>query len=356
MGGLEKMVVSLIQGVDPSRFRTVLCCIERQGEWFCEAERYCDAALVLNKKPGLAYGLPFKLARFFKANHVDIVHCHNFAGFVYGSLGARIARHSAVVYTVHGPEMPDKTRQRLFQRLPLVDAVVTVSEHMRRTAVERIGLKAERVTTIANGIPVRDRGDSRRQEDIKGDAGPGERAFAIGSVGRLSPEKDQKMLLRGFALVISKHPNARLLMVGDGPLRQELEACSKALGLAAHVRFLGSRPDVAEILDGLDLFVMSSREEGLPVALLEAMAAGLPVVATRVGGIPDVVTSGKTGILVPAGEPERLAEAINTLIEDRELATAIGLEGQKIVAERFDSSHMVARYEELYARMRPATR
>ncbi len=351
MGGLERVVSSLIRHIDHERFRSALCCIEREGEWVSDVRKYCEDVAMICKKPGVAYGLPFRIARYLRAQRVDVVHCHNFAAYLYGSIGGRIARCPGIVYTVHGPEIPSKKRHVLLQRLPLADHVVAVSEHVRRGAIQKVGLKPERVMTILNGVDLTPSEVGRTAGRIRSEIGVPEDALLLGTVARLTPEKDHETLLRAFARIVSQHAGARLLIVGDGPLREVLEKRVVELKINESAHFLGSRQDVASILSSLDVFVLASREEGLGIALLEAMAARVPVVATAVGGIPEIVVDGKTGLLVAPGDPDGLADAVMGLLMDKERGQSFVTEGAKRVAEQFDVSQMIRAYESLYVRL-----
>ncbi len=344
-------MMSLVERMDRARFRSVLCCIEHEAPWARDVEGFCDDVVVMPKEPGFAIGLPLRLARYLRGRGVGLVHCHNFGAFVYGALAGRLASCRGILYTAHGPDFPCEKRRRLFQRLPLADHIIAVSEKVRRSAVERVGIPPERVTTIVNGIDVRGFSASAQGPKVRSELGAKADTPLVGSVARLSWEKDHETLFRAFSRLLPEHPDVRLLVVGDGPLRRSLEERVRDLALGDAVQFLGTRRDVPDVLAALNVFVLASREEGLPVALLEAMAAGLPVVATSVGGIPDVVVDGETGLLVPPGDPARLSEAIFRLMNNGEEARAMGREASKRVAERFDVSRMVRAYEDVYLRV-----
>jgi glycosyltransferase involved in cell wall biosynthesis len=170
----------------------------------------------------------------------------------------------------------------------------------------------------------------------------------IGIIGRLAAVKDHKNLINAFKLAREKLKNIELMIVGDGPLKQELESYVQEMGLAESVVFTGARRDIAQLLSGFDIFILSSLDEGMPITLLEAMAAGVPVIATKVGGIPEIVVDGKTGFLVPPQAPDKLAEKIYLLLENGKLADLMGKEGRKSVDENFSIGKMVSKYEAIY--------
>jgi glycosyltransferase involved in cell wall biosynthesis len=332
IGGLEKVVLSLALGLDRKRFRPLIVCLGYGGELLPEVERAGVPVEVLGKRPGLSLWLPIRLAWLFKRRNLEIVHCHNLGPLMYGALAARLGGLAGVVY----------------QRLGLVDHFVTVSEDARRVAIERAGVRADAVETVVNGIDVDaynlplNVGEKRRSIGVPEDA------IVFGIVARLSAAKDHRNLFRAFQITANRHPRARLVLVGDGELRRDLEADVAELGIEHRVFFLGSRHDVPQLLSTFDVFVLSSYTEGLAVTLLEAMAAGLPVVATDVGGNREVVRDGETGVLVPARDTEKLAEAMAGMIADPDRAKRMGASGRERARSVFGIDAMVARYQERY--------
>jgi len=351
VGGLERVVVSLINCVDRDRFRPILCCLEREGELANEVRGACDLMAVMDKRPGIAYIMPFRLASLFRSQGVDVVHCHNFGPLVYGSLGGQLAGCRGVVYTVHGPEIPSKRRHVMFQRVARVSRVVTVSDYVRRGAIDLVGLDPAKVTTIVNGIDVGRFASEKDRSEFRSELGVPDGTPLLGIVARLTPEKDHENLLYAFVRVVSERRDARLVIVGSGPAMSGLKRKAAELGIVDSVRFTGTRLDVPNILAALDLFVMTSREEGLGITLLEAMAAGLPVVATAAGGIPEIVVDEVTGYLVPKASPVAFAHAVLRILSDKSGARRMGEEGRKRVAERFSLRRMVGDYEKLYSQL-----
>jgi glycosyltransferase involved in cell wall biosynthesis len=171
----------------------------------------------------------------------------------------------------------------------------------------------------------------------------------VGTVARLQPVKDQASLLAAFARVAAELPNAKLVLVGDGPVRAALESQSASPALAGRVIFLGRRSDIPDILPTFDVFALPSLSEGLPLTLLEAMAAGLPCVATAVGAMPEAIVAERTGLLVPVGDVAALADTLLRLLRDPNLRREMGQAGQKRARELFDLKVMTRRYEDLYA-------
>jgi glycosyltransferase involved in cell wall biosynthesis len=278
---------------------------------------------------------------------IDIIHCHNIKPNLYSWLAARKGGvallstcHSLNTGTAGGwlISVLDRCILRSFDR------VVLVSDHMERQ-VRRFGLPVE---IIYNGI---DLGPfSRPKSDLRERMNWSKRPV-IGAIGRLSPEKGIKYFLRAAARVLQDIPNALFLIVGDGPDRKGLEAETKALGIRGSVSFLGVREDIPELLSCMDVLVMPSLIEGLPMTLLEAMASGLPVVASRVGSIPAVVQNRINGIMVSPGDASALAAELLDLLVDDEIRFRVGQRARETVELNFSAASMARRYWRVYQSM-----
>jgi glycosyltransferase involved in cell wall biosynthesis len=230
------------------------------------------------------------------------------------------------------------------------DLVIAVCELARQAEIERAGVSPEKVVTVYNGLDAAEFAgvDQERAALVRQGLAIPRGTPVVAAVGRLHPQKDFPTLLRAMARVHEAVPGARLLVVGDGMLRGDLEAQARSLELSSSVVFTGQRADVPELLNAVDLFALSSLWEGLPNVVLEAMAAGLPVVGTRVGGVPEVVVDGVTGILVPPRDPEALASGIAQLLSDSELSQRMGDAGRARVVEQYSVERMVRETEVLY--------
>jgi glycosyltransferase involved in cell wall biosynthesis len=351
IGGLERIVAALMEGADRSIFSSGVYCLEGGGELMTEMLDKGHAAKALGKGAGVNLLLPWRLAKHLRADGVDVVHCHNFGAFAYGAVAGRLARVRGVLYTAHGPEFPSLRRQAVLERLPLADRVVAVSDYIRRSAIERAGIDPGRVTTIRNGVDIRRFAPSTTDAAMKKrlEIGVGESDALIGVVARLSAEKDHATLIAAFARVAAGRPKSRLIVVGDGELMGELKGQTGRLGLDGSVLFLGKRTDVTDLLRMFDVFALSSKEEGLGITILEAMASGVPVVATCAGGIPEIVEHGVTGVLVPPGDEVVLGDAIEWVLSHPEAVAAMAAAARRRVEEQFSLDRMVAAYERLYA-------
>jgi sugar transferase (PEP-CTERM/EpsH1 system associated) len=357
-GGLEQCVVNLSNRLADDGWRPFIFCMQMSGDL---ERKLRDGVSVqsLNKSPGNDLRLPWRLATLFKRERIDIVHCHNWATLLEGLIAARLAGVRAVVHTQHGLDYGfDASRSYLRDRARLLlkrlasrglGHVVAVSQEVRETVVTDWRMPGERVSVIHNGIepppeaPTREERAARRAE-----LGLSPFDLVIGTVGALRPVKDHSMLLQAFARVLRDLPGARLVLVGNGPSRADLEAEAARLGLGPAVQFTGWRSDASTLLPLMDVFALSSLSEGISLAVLEAMAAGLPVVATRVGGNPEIVEDGVNGLLVPASDPQAMAQALLGLARDPRRRQALGA-GGRVRASAFTLARMVEGYQEMYA-------
>jgi glycosyltransferase involved in cell wall biosynthesis len=338
VGGMEKLLVEFARHTDRSRFELSFISLGDCGCVAEEIEALGWQVATMGKLAGLRPSIIFKLATLFRRWRVDVVHMHNGRPLMYGGPAARLAGVTASLHTRHGQQhgasKRELTRFRLATRL--VDRVVCVSADSMQLAAAR-GVAVEKLRTVANGIDV-----SRF-----GYAGPRADGPAV-MIGRLSPEKGVDDLLRAAALVVKEVPTFKLQLAGDGICMPSLVALARELGLAERVEFLGEVHDVPALLARASMFVLPSLTEGISLTLLEAMGRGLPVVATRVGGTPEVVEDGTSGLLVAAQSPIELAQALLRVYRHPQRARLMGLAAADRVREQFDVRRMVAEYEGLY--------
>jgi glycosyltransferase involved in cell wall biosynthesis len=338
VGGMEKVLVELARHADRERLALHFVSLGTRGVLAPEIERFGWPVTALGAPPGLRPDLVARLVSLFRRGRFEVVHTHNTKALVYGGPAARLARVPLLVHTWHGHNLLASPREGLLFRLAsrLADRVVAVSRDAAGH-LAREGIVDSKLRTIPNGI------DLERFSP----AGP-QPGGPVVTVARLSPEKDVATLVRAAALVREKCPDFRLEIAGEGACLAELRALANHLDLAGQVRFLGRVEDVPALLGRASLFVLPSLTEGISLTLLEAMARGLPVVATQVGGNPEVVAEGETGLLVPPGRPEELASAILHLLASPELSRRMGEAGRRRVRERFDVRGMAAAYDALY--------
>jgi len=337
VGGLETLLVQLARHVDRARFDLRFIALAGGGSAGKAIETLGFEMTTLREPEGLRPRLPFALASLLRQWNADLLHTHNTKPLLYGVLAARGVR-AAVVHTRHGQRHGAGRRQTALFNLAArqADRIVSVSHDSSRLALEQ-GAPAAKLCVIRNGT------------DIKRFAFTGGRADGPAvTVARLSAEKDIESLLRAAAMVAAEDNAFRLDIAGDGPRRAPLEALSRELGVSQRVRFLGQVDDVPRLLAAASLFVLPSLTEGIALTLLEAMACGLPTVATRVGGNPEVVADTQSGLLVPPQSPAQLAQAILQLRRNPQRARQMGEAGRRRVETVFDVRSMVGQYQDLY--------
>lgn len=350
VGGTENGVVNLIRALEGEVRHTV---VSMTGPGPLAARLPDDVELhCLGKRPGLDLGSVVRLSRLLRRLRPDVVHSRNWGAFD-AILAARLARVPVVIHGEHGREADDpeglSRRRNRLRRLaaPFVDRFVTVSFDLRRWLIHVVGIPERRVVTILNGVDTTRFCDDGRETGRQALGLVGD-AVVLGTVGRLDPVKDQQGLLEAFARLARTDGRAVLVVLGDGPCREALEARARRPDLAGRVRLLGERDDVPTLLRGFDIFVLPSIAEGISNTILEAMATGLPVVATRTGGNPELVEDGVTGTLVPVGRPAALADALRAYAADPHLRALHGKAGRQRAVEEFALERMVRRYRDLY--------
>ncbi|MDI6792443.1 MAG: glycosyltransferase [bacterium] len=353
VGGTEKVLARLVAGLNKERYRILVCSLQKRGPVADEIERCGIKVVSLDMEGKLNLNAPLKLFSLLKKEKVDILHSYLFHANLLARIVGRLARVPIIISSERTMEMEGRHRL-IINRLtaPLADCITVNSNSVREFVSHRIGIDSQKLVTIYNGLDVSDfqrkEGDS---SGVKKKWGIDSDKVVIGCVARFDPPKGVEYLLQAAVRVIAKHPNALFLLVGYGPLRRKLEDMTEELGLASKVIFTGECNDVPGMLSIMDIFVLPSLYEGFPNAVLEAMAASRPVVATSVAGIPEIVVDNETGLLVPRANPEALAEAINTLIQYPEMAEKMGQAGRSRVEDYFSLEKMVEETEELYERL-----
>jgi sugar transferase (PEP-CTERM/EpsH1 system associated) len=344
VGGQEKLLVEFARHADRERFDLRFISIGDRGPLAGDIEALGWPLDALGAPSGLRPALIVRLAASFRRWRPDVVHTHDQRALFYAGPATRLARVPMLVHTRHGRDVHATRRQAaMFRALSrLVDQFVCVSEEVAALSRARGGVAPSRLRTIKNGI------------DLDGFRfiGP-DPAGPVVTVARLSPEKDVANLVRATATAAERAPELRVEVAGGGPCLADLKQLAADLGVGGRIAFLGEVRDIPAVLARARMFVLPSRSEGIPLTVLEAMACGLPVVATRVGGLAEVVRDGVTGLLVPPADPAALAQAVLRIGRDPERGLRMGRAGRERVEQHFEIRRMVADYESLYVAQMP---
>jgi glycosyltransferase involved in cell wall biosynthesis len=338
MGGMEKLLVEFARHANRKQFELQFIAFGKRGVIADEIEALGWPVRSLGTTPGLKPRLIVRLSRLFRELGADVVHTHNTGPLLYAGPAAKLAQVAWVIHTRHGQRFGATRRETAMFRLATLTANRVVCVSQDSAAITRKeGISPKRIRIILNGI------DTTRFPP----ANP-ENNKPFLAVGRFSPEKDFANLIRAAAIVVRSDPTFRLDIAGDGVCMPDIRQRVSELKLEGAVRLLGQVSDIPTLLTKASCFTLASLTEGISLTILEAMAARLPVVATRVGGNPEVVADGKTGLLVPAADPTALAKALLELWRDPARRRNMGDAGRARVETHFDVQHMVAEYENLY--------
>jgi len=351
IGGAERLVVSAARGLSAPRFEHAICCLAERGPLAAEAEAAEVPVFCVDEFPGLRHPFAFaRLIRIIRAFRPTIVHTHLQSANLYGRLAAHLARVPVVVATEHNVYVGKARRYILVERFlaRMTDAMIAVSGPVRQFLSTQLAVPLSTIRIIHNGVALSaptPTGLAELRERLGTD---GAAAIRLGTVASLTAKKGHEVLLRAVARLRSDGIVCSLVVAGEGPDRRHLELLSEQLGVSTHVHFLGHVPHPADVLDAIDVFVLPSLVEGLPLALLEAMYAGRACVATAVGGVPEVIRSGDNGLLVPPGDEVALAEAISTLVRSVDLRRRLGVAARQAIEDGFTEATYLEALTALY--------
>ena len=346
VGGMEVGITKLVNSLDESRIASSICSC-RPGDSLKQRLRADIPLYEFNRREGNDPRLVAQLVRLFRAKRPDVIHTHRWATLLEGLIAARLAGVPHVVHGEHGT-LETRRHNAFVQRTVWnrVDRVLSVSSRLAERMSRDIGFPLDRIQVIRNGVDL-ERFKPEQRREAREAFGFAPNQVVIGSVGRLVPVKDQATLLRALALLRTGGFSFTGLLAGAGPLHGELQSLAAALNLD-NVTLLGNRNDVERVLGALDIFVLSSQSEGLSNTIQEAMATGLPVVATRVGGADELVEPDQTGYLIPSGDPRALAEKIANLITDPARRQRFAHAGWERARQHFGLDRMIGEYERMY--------
>jgi len=364
VGGLENGLVNLLNCLDLKRFEQTVCCLTSAGK-FAERIKTPNVEIIEFKMPAGQFRFPLlRLAKLFHRLSPNIVHTRGWPT-IDAVFAARCAGVSHLVHGEHGREHSDvegnNWKRNQIRRLVghLVDRYVIVCDFFRLWLNEMCRVKNERIIYIPNGVDTEkfrpadynsalEAVPSEARKTLRSRLGLPPGSVLVGTVGRLDPVKDFPTLMKGFRRISDSFSGAKLVIVGDGPVRSSLFRLGEELGLDASLIWLGERSDIPELLRCFDIFIQTSVFEGMSNTILEAMASSLPIIATDTGGNPEIVSDGENGILVPVGGVRELSIALQKYLSDAVLRHKHGINSRRRAIDYFDLSLMAARYTEMY--------
>ena len=351
VGGAEEMVLNLVQHL-PSRFEPVVCCINQAGPIGEEIRKTGTPVTVIGLTPGLRH--PWDIAgirRYLRETRPAIVHTFLLTASLYGRLAAILAHVPIVIGTEVNIYERKRRHHILAERMLLsrTDRVIVSANSVRDFYVDQIHADPGKIDVVYNAVDWKSITPSKSRQEMRASLGLQPDAKVAGVIARLTEQKGHRFLLQ--AMTTPALADLQLLIVGDGDLREALKAEAKDLGLTSRVHFLGARRDLGDLLAAVDVFVMPSLWEGLPLSMILAMGANVPVVATEVAGIPEVVGDGRTGWLVPAGNSLALATALVDVFRDRARTASIAAAARDFVLPRFGVDGYVNSIVDLYDRL-----
>jgi glycosyltransferase involved in cell wall biosynthesis len=367
MGGAETLLFRLASGQRGGRYQPIVCSLQGGPIQTLLEQAGIPVVTLETERPSVKNVPRFllrmtsilkALSRTFRDREVDVIHAHMQDSNLLAALVGAYC-DTAVVGTYHGLgifpagrsalDPRNRIRKELYRLAGrLSDCTIAVSPPVRERLCSDIGLSPDKTILVLNGVDTAAFSRAKASLTVRRDLGIGDQRRIVVCVGRLIPAKNQSVLIRAMGRVVASFPEAALLLVGDGPSASDLRAQAARDGLEGSVFFALERTDVDEVLAASEIFVLPSDVEGIPLSLIEAMAAGRPVIATDVPGNADVIRAPEHGILVPPRNPDALAEAIERLLSDPDRAGAIGRAGQAHVRQKFDIRGTLARIEAIY--------
>jgi glycosyltransferase involved in cell wall biosynthesis len=364
VGGLERIVLDLAHVGRGRGYRVSVVCLERPGTLASQVEAEGATVLSLGKPPGRTPWLRDRAAKILTDLAPDILHTHTIGALWYLGPVARKVCRIPVLHTEHIDNVGKatgwwtklKTRVLWHRAGRYADRFCCVSDDVARSATRWWTVPRSKIETVLNGIDTDRYADPSPRADVRAEFGITANDRVVGTVGRLNEVKSQNLLLKAVAALGPDHGDVHILLVGDGPEQRSLERLASDLGLGPRTHFAGYQRNPERFLPAMDIFAMTSRLEGLPLALLEAWAAGLPIVSSAVGGVPKVVVDGLSGMLFPNGDEAALTSALRTILADPKMAAKMAAAGSAVVRERYSLDRMATDYEARYRSLLTARR
>lgn len=351
IGGTEQVIRQLVMGLPADEYINHVVCIDGHvGEIGQQLERQAIQVSSLKRSPGIDRNLVKGLKEKIRTLGIDIVHCHQYTPWFYGWLAAR-GTGTPLIFTEHGRFHPDTYRYKALAVNPVMalstSALVAISDATRSALSRYEFIPKSLIQVLYNGVQAIS-SDSDAVQSLKHQLGIPEGDFVMGTVARLDPVKNQQMMLKGFARTLAEYPDSWMLIVGDGPVRRQLEDLSRGLDITERVIFTGFQSEPANYMAAMDLFLLTSFTEGTSMTLLESMSLGIPAIATDVGGNSEIVAPEVSGVLVPSDDADALARSIDRLRKDPALMARLQQGSRQRFDERFSVTNMVSAYRDIY--------
>ena len=351
VGGVENQLLTVLRQYDKKKFAPLVCSLSDKGQIGREIENEGIEVICINK---LKHTFDWKIIKdlyyIIKERHIQVVRTHQYHANFYGRVAAIIARVPCIIASVHNVYTRDrKVHRRLFNKMlgKYTDKVVAVSDAVKKDIVYFDGIPEEKVKVIYNGIEKQLFVDKKRDE-MRSALGIPFGSTVVGTTGRIKEQKGQKYLIEAVSILSREYPSIRLLIIGDGPLMEEMKQYADLLNVNGNVIFLGTRRDVPDLLSAIDIFVLPSVWEGLGIALLEAMAAGKPVIASSIGPFREIIDTKDVGLLVPIGDSRKLATSIEELLKNYTVMEKMGRAARERAISVFSIESTVSDYTHLY--------
>lgn len=353
-GGIQNQIISLLKVYDRETFTPYICCFGPKKEMGRMVENLGVDFISFNRENYKTFspGLLMNLYKLIKDRRIHIIRSHNYRANLYSLLAGRLAG-VPVVASIHNVYTnKDKSlKRRLINQaiLKMAPRLIAVSDAIKNDVVRYLGIDPAKITVIYNGVDTVRFDPEKTFNDIREEFSIGREDILIGFIGRLVNFKGVEHLIKAVSLLKDEFGSMKLLIVGDGPVRDTLKAKAADSNIGGITRFTGKRADIPAILACIDILAIPSvGEEGFPNTLVEAMSMGKSVVATTVGGIPEVIDNGVTGLLIPPSDPTRLAAALKMLINNRELSLKMGRAARRVVTEKFSVRATAEKWESIY--------
>ena len=354
IGGAEQVIRNLVEGTDLARFNPAVLCLDNKiGALGIKLKKNGYRVSSMDRKPGLDFNLIKAIRYYVKKNKIGILHCHQYTPYTYGLLSA-LYTNVKVIFTEHGRFYPDRYKWKRVLVNPVfslrTSAITSISNATRDALVKYELMPRKRIEVIYNGL----KDLSGLQGDdalLRQSMGIKEGDLILGTISRLDPIKNQRLMFEAFKEIRNIYRNTKLIIVGDGPLRGELERQSELLGIKDCVIFTGFQVDPQKYLGIMDIFLLPSLSEGASMTLLEAMSFCKPCVVTNAGGNPEIVLDGETGFVTPNCDKEAFIIAIKKLLDNVSLRKKTGDSGRKRYETHFTLERMVSLYQDLYLKV-----